>query len=238
VSISSMTGFARIERAQDGFLWSWELKGVNARNLDVRCRLPAGYESLEGFVRTTTADRLKRGNVAVTLYVNERQARQVIRINENALSQIERLIDHVRGRIDAERPRLDGLLALKGVLEIEEAPPDEELNAKRLAAIRESFTEALDAFTRMRLEEGGALAAIITRQLAEVERLRASATTLAEAQPIAVRDRLQRKLAELLAPAMSLGEDRLAQEVALLAQRADVREELDRLGAHFTAAAS
>ena len=236
MAISSMTGFARIDRALDDFVWSWELKGVNGRNLDVRCRLPAGYESLDTFVRAKAAEQLRRGNVSVTLNVNERQLRQVIKITERALEQIERLIADLRKRVEAAPPRLDGLLALRGVLEIEEAPPDAELSAKRLDAIRGSFDAALDSFGQMRLEEGRAIATIIARQLADLEELRQQALARANAQPGALKERLQKKIAELLAPILAIGEERLAQEAALLAQRADVREELDRLAAHHASA--
>ncbi len=236
VTISSMTGFARIDRALEDFLWTWELKGVNGRNLDLRCRLPVGYESLDSFVRAAAAGRLKRGNLTVTLSVSERQTRQVFRINEGALAQIAGLVGALRARIEAAPPRVDGLLALRGVLEVVESPPDEELTQARLSAIRDSFSAALDALAGMRLDEGAALASIVHRQLDAVEGMRMSALGLAETQPGALRDRLLRKMAELLPPAQALSEERLAQEVALLAQRADVREELDRLAAHVTAA--
>jgi len=231
-----MTGFARIDRAIDDFLWNWELKGVNGRNLDVRCRLPAGYESLEGFVRASIAERLKRGNITASLTVRERQPSQAIKVNESALLQIEHVIEELRVRLGAEPPRLDGILALRGVLEFEDAPPDEAITAERLAGIRESFLLALSAMMEMRLEEGATLAHVISGRLGEVETLRQQAAVIAETQSTSLRDRLSKKIAELLPPIAALSEERLAQEVALLAQRADVREELDRLAAHVAAA--
>ena len=108
VTIASMTGFARRQGALDDFLWAWELKCVNGRNLEVRCRLPAGLDTLDGFVRAACAERLKRGNLSVMLTVDDKQAVPTFRVNEAALEQIGRLLEGLKGRIDADPPRLDG----------------------------------------------------------------------------------------------------------------------------------
>ncbi|HET6622020.1 MAG TPA: YicC/YloC family endoribonuclease [Dongiaceae bacterium] len=236
MTIASMTGFARRQGSSDEFLWAWELKCVNGRNLDVRCRLPAGLDALEGFVRTASAERLKRGNLSVTLTADDRQAAPAFRINEAALAQIGGLLEGLKGKIDAAPPRLDGLIGLKGVLEIEERQLSPEASERRIQAMQADFLSCLADLQQARLEEGRKLAAITRQHLGEIERLGRAAAASAAAQPAALRERLARQIAELLPPIVTLPEERLAQEVALLAAKADVREELDRLTAHVAAA--
>jgi uncharacterized protein (TIGR00255 family) len=235
VTIASMTGFARRQGSSDEFLWAWELKCVNGRNLDVRCRFPAGLDALDGFVRAACAERLKRGNLSVTLTADDRQAAPVFRINEAALAQIGGLLEGLKGRIDAAPPRLDGLIGLKGVLEIEERELSPEAGERRIQAMQADFLACLADLQQARLEEGRKLAAITRQHLGEIERLGKAAAGSAAAQPAALRERLAKQIAELLPPNVSVPDERLAQEVALLAAKADVREELDRLSAHVAA---
>lgn len=230
-----MTGFARRQGSLDDFLWAWELKCVNGRNLEVRCRLPAGLDSLDGFVRAACAERLKRGNLAVTLTADDKHAVPTFRVNEAALEQIGRLLEGLKGRIDAAPPRLDGLIGLKGVLEVEEQQVAPEIAERRIQAMQADFIACLADLQRTRLEEGKKLAAITRQHLAEIERLSKAAAGSAAVQPAALRERLAKQIAELLPPVVTLPEERLAQEVALLAAKADVREELDRLSAHVAA---
>jgi uncharacterized protein (TIGR00255 family) len=235
VTIASMTGFARRQGSLDDFLWAWELKCVNGRNLDVRCRLPTGLEALDGFVRAACAERLKRGNLAVTLTADDTKTAPSFRINEAALAQIGGLLESLKGRIDAAPPRLDGLIGLKGVLEIEERQLAPEAAEQRIQALQADFIACLADLQAARLEEGRKLAAITRQHLGEIERLGKAAAGSAAAQPAALRERLARQIAELLPPSVSVPDERLAQEVALLAAKADVREELDRLSAHVAA---
>ena len=231
-----MTGFARRQGSLDDFLWAWELKCVNGRNLEVRCRFPAGLDVLDSFVRTACAERLKRGNLSVTLTADDKQAAPGFRINEAALAQLGQLLEGLKGKIDAAPPRLDGLIGLKGVLEIEEQKLAPEILERRVQAMQADFITCLDELQQARLDEGTKLTAITRQHLGEIERLAKAAAGSAAAQPAALRARLAKQIAELLPPVVTLPEERLAQEVALLAAKADVREELDRLSAHVTAA--
>jgi uncharacterized protein (TIGR00255 family) len=235
VTIASMTGFARRQGSLDDFLWAWELKCVNGRNLDVRCRFPAGFDGLDGYVRAACAERLKRGNLSVTLTTDDKQSAPTFRINEAALAQITRLLDSLAGKINAAPPRLDGLIGLKGVLEIEEQEVAPEASERRIQAMQADFVACLADLQQARLEEGKKLATITRQHLKEIERLGKAAAGSAAAQPAALRERLAKQIAELLPPVVTLPEERLAQEVALLAAKADVREELDRLNAHVAA---
>jgi uncharacterized protein (TIGR00255 family) len=236
VTIASMTGFARRQGSIGDFLWAWELKCVNGRNLEVRCKLPGGYDPLDGFVRTASAEKLKRGNLSINLIVDDKQTAPTFKVNEAALAQLAKVLDGLKGRIDAAPPRLDGLIGLKGVLEIEEQVVAPEVLEQRLKAMQKDFVAALGDLQKTRLEEGTKLDAITRKHLAEIERLSKASALAASAQPAAIRARLAKQLAELLPPVANLSEERLAQEVALLAAKADVREELDRLGAHVAAA--
>jgi uncharacterized protein (TIGR00255 family) len=235
VTIASMTGFARRQGSLDDFLWAWELKCVNGRNLEVRCRFPAGLEGLDGFVRAACAERLKRGNISITLTADDKQTAPTFRINEAALEQIGRLLDGLKGKIDAAPPRLDGLIGLKGVLEIEEQEVAPETAERRIQAMQADFVACLQDLQQARAEEGKKLDGITRQHLGEIERLGRAAASSAAAQPAALRERLAKQIAELLPPNVSVPDDRLAQEVAMLAAKADVREELDRLTAHVAA---
>lgn len=236
MSIASMTGFARAEGATGDFAWTWELKSVNGRNLDLRCRFPAGYEHLDGFVRARTQEALKRGNLAVTLTVDDAASQGRLTVNRAALDQILGIVAEFGGKLGAEPPRLDGLLALKGVLDVELPEIDEAETARRTGALQQGFGKALTGLATMREAEGKRLADLALAHVAEIERLCAAAAASAGAQPLAIRQKLERQFAELLQGLTPLSEDRLAQEAAMLAGKADVREELDRLAAHVSAA--
>lgn len=236
MAVASMTGFARKEGAIAGFAWTWELKSVNGRNLDIRCRVPGGYDALEQFARGTAAEILKRGNVNAALTLNVQEKTGSFRVNEAALAQVEKIITDMRQRFDAAAPRIDGILGLRGILEVDEPALTSEEQEARLQALQQSLTEAFKQLHAMRQVEGARLQALVEGHLAEIERLCGQASQIAASQPESLRKRLSEQLAELLSSnGASLNEERLAQEVALLATKADVREELDRLAAHVQA---
>jgi uncharacterized protein (TIGR00255 family) len=232
--LSSMTGFARATGEADGRSWNWEVKSVNGKGLDVRCRLPSGSDALEVAVRASAMERLKRGNVSVSLSVRREQAQGQYRVNEELLRH---LLETAMAVDTTYQPHVDVLLNVKGVVETaDEADEDEDQRKSREAKMLVDLGIALDALAKMRAEEGRRLGIVLSQQITEVERLTAAASDLAETQPAAIRARLMASLADLLGAAPALPEDRLIQEVALLATKADVREELDRLRAHISAA--
>jgi uncharacterized protein (TIGR00255 family) len=231
-----MTGFARAEGALGDFGWIWELKSVNGRSLDLRCRFPAGYDHLDGFVRARTAEALKRGNLAITLTVDDAASQGRLAVNRDALQQILSIVSELGTKIPAEPARLDGLLGLKGVLEVELPEIGEAETARRSEAVQQGFARAIKSLVEMRQAEGARLAALLLAHIAEIDRLRNAAAASAGAQPLAIRQKVERQFAELLQGLSPLSEDRLAQEAAMLAGKADVREELDRLAAHVAAA--
>jgi len=237
LTIASMTGFARAEGGDGDLRWTWEVKSVNGRNLDMRVRVPTGFEALEPAVRAAVPEKLKRGNVAIGLVLTRGQQPARARINRELLDQVIALADEVRQRLKTEAPRPDGLLAVRGVVElVEEEDLSEEKREARIQQMSADFTKALAALAQMRREEGARLAAIVAQQLNDIERFCTAAAASAAAQPAGLQARLKQQLDMLLGTSPALPEERLAQELALLITKADVREELDRLGVHIAAA--
>ena len=238
VGISSMTGFARTEGEADGISWVWELKSVNSRSLDLRLRLAPGFDALEAQLRAGLARRARRGNVSATLSVN-RLVPPAVRVNREILAQVVALLgelgSELTGKIEAAPPRLDGLIGLRGVIETVEDDPDSIVETRR-AAVFDGWSLALDRLVAARSEEGARLAAVLADQRGELGALVEAAAGCAAAQPAAIRARLEALLAELSGLAPNMPEERVAQELAMLVTRADVREELDRLRAHIAQA--
>jgi len=234
MGLSSMTGFARAEGEAAGISWVWELKSVNGRSLDLRLRLPPGFDALEPPLRASLASRFRRGNVSATLSVN-RTAPPTIRVNRDMLARIVALIGELAGEVEAAPPRLDGLIGLRGVIETVEDEPDDIIEARR-AAIAAAWSVALDRLATARADEGARLGAILAAQLAELGGLVDAAAGCAAAQPSALRARLQQTLAELADLAPTMPQERVAQELTMLVSRGDIREELDRLRAHLAQA--
>ena len=226
-----MTGFARAAGEGFGISWVWEVKSVNGRGLDLRLRLPPGFEALEPVLRAGLARRCRRGNVAAGLCVTRTQP-PAVRVNRELLMQLMALVGELSGSVAAAPPRLDGLLALRGVVETAEQDA-EAVVEQRLEAVRIGWASAIDRLAAARAEEGARLETLLSLQLTEMERLVAEAAGCAAAQPAAIRARLEAMLAGLVELAPALPEERLAQEVALLAARSDIREEIERLFAHL-----
>jgi uncharacterized protein (TIGR00255 family) len=229
-----MTGFARAEGEGQGISWIWELKSVNGRTLDLRLRLAPGFDALEPQLRAALAERCRRGNVAATLTVNRLQP-PAIRVNREMLGQIVGLLQELTGEIEAAPPRLDGLIGIRGIIETVDQDPEPVVEARR-AAVFEGWSVALDRLAVARAAEGSRLMALLSAQRAELAVLVEAASACAAAQPAAIRARLETLLGELQGLAPTMPEERVAQELAMLVTRADVREELDRLRAHIAQA--
>ena len=229
----SMTGFADARGGHGNLRWRWEAKSVNGRGLDIRFRAPAGYEGLEAGARTLTGERFKRGSLQLALTVAAEEASRGFRVDAAALADAVRIAKRIADETGLPPARVDGLLALKGVVVQEETGAlDDEARMARDAAMLESLATALVHLGRARETEGAKLEAILIKQISEIERLTAEAHALAALQPALLRDRMQAQLKDLLAPGAAVPEDRIAQEIAMLAVKADLREELDRLAAH------
>lgn len=232
MALCSMTAFARSEFAHKGWGGSFEIKSVNARGLNVRTRLPAFLDGFDVTLRKRVAGRLDRGTVLVTLELRAGDQDSGIRVNEERLARLVALAGALRDRPEIEPARLDGLMRLPGV--IESGPPQlpaEERSALE-AALVAPFDAALDALIAARRREGEALATVLERALDTIGDLSLKAESCAAARLPAIRDRLATRLEELLDKSR-IDERRLEEEVAVLALKLDVREELDRLKAHL-----
>jgi uncharacterized protein (TIGR00255 family) len=234
MSVTSMTGFARADGEAAGISWVWELKSVNSRSLDLRLRLPPGFDPIEGQLRAGLAQRCRRGNISANLAVT-RLTPPVTRINREMLAQIVTVLNELANEVEAAPPRLDGLIGLRGIIETVDDEPEEVIAARR-AVVLDGWTMALDRLAAARAEEGARLAAVLTQQRGELAALVATASDCAAAQPAALRSRLAAQLADLEGLAPTMPEERVAQEIAMLLTRADIREELDRLRAHIAQA--
>ena len=235
-ALSSMTGYARAQGGVPGISFSVEIKTVNARGLDIRMRTTPGYDALEGEVRRRIAKALARGSVTVNLNVDREGEGGRVVVNHEALAAVLGALREISAAVEAEKPTLDGILGLKGVLEQHDAPLDADAEERLEAAIYQAVDKALDELRASRRSEGAHLGEILAAHVSEIARLR----DLAAAHPGRSRDallaRLREQVADLVASNAGLAEDRLAQEALLLATKADIREELDRLAAHVAAA--
>ncbi len=235
--IASMTGFARAEGVDGGLAWAWELRSVNGRGLELRLRLPPGLDALEPAVREAAGAVLRRGSVTANLTIKRDEPARLA-ADPAVLEQVLALALALAGRIpDAPPPRAEALLALPGVLRPAAAETaDEAAAAAQAGVLRAGFARAVELLAAARRSEGSRLAAILDGLLDEIAALHAAAAAQAAGQPAAQRQRMLDAVAPLLAELPALPEERIAQEVAVLAARSDVREELDRLGAHVAAA--
>ena len=232
MTFASMTGFADATGSGEGLRWRWEAKSVNGRSLDLRLRTPPGFDGLEPPARKLAGERFARGAFQISLSVEHDVSARGLTVDAAALAAAVRIARQVADETGLQPARVDGLLALKGVIVADEGETlDEVQRATRDAAILKSLGDAFDKLVKARRTEGAKLAALMGAQVDDIESLTKEAGALAAAQPQALKARLEAQLAELLGAA-SVQPDRLAQEVALLATRADVREELDRLTAH------
>lgn len=233
--ISGMTGFGRAEAALGEWSWAVEARSVNGRNLDVRFRGPPGLETLDRIVREAAQARFQRGQVTVGLQAKRAEKQAAVQVN---LDQIERYLAAGEALVAAGRaapPRLDGLLALRGVIEVADAEADPEAQAQLESAMAASVAEAMDQLKAARAAEGLALREVLAGLAAQIADLAGQAEGLAAEQPVAIKVRFERRLRELTGDVGGLDE-RIVQEAAALAVKADVREELDRLASHVVAA--
>src|SRR5262245_56941539 len=236
MALSSMTGFARGQGVTGAYVWSWELKSVNAKGLDLKLRLPTGWDAVEAPVRARAAESLARGAVFAMLTIAREGAAPVVRVNEPVLAAVLAQLKKLSGEVAAAPPTLDGILSLKGVIEVTEAEESEAERRTTEAAVVAGFAEALKGLEQMRRHEGDALGKILNARLAEIAALTARAEASPGRKPEAIKARLAEQISALIEVPGRFDQDRLHQEAVLLASKADIREELDRLSAHVTQA--
>ncbi len=236
MTISSMTGFARAQGQHGNLSWTWELKSVNGKGFELRSRVPAGFEALDIEIRKRLGAKISRGSINVALQTRAVGDAAPISVNEAALKALIAVAQKFENEYALGGARVDGLLAIPGVVENNAAAVDEDEQASREAAVLKSFDDAVSGLVKARQAEGAALQPVIADQIDQIETLTGEASACAGTQPAAVKERFLARVQDYLADVSSLQPERIAQEVALLAAKADVREELDRLTGHVAAA--
>jgi uncharacterized protein (TIGR00255 family) len=236
MALSSMTGFARSHGTSGPYAFEWELKSVNAKGFDLRMRLPPGWDDIEVSAKKRVSEVLSRGTVYANLNVKRSNAVSTVRINEGVLASIIKVAGVLAGKIDAVAPSIDGLLAIKGVVEVVEPEADEAEDLAAKAAVAAAFEQALVNLVEMRRREGAALGQVLSQRMDEIEHLASKAEAAPGRKPDAIRARLGEQVAALLESSDRFDPDRLNQEAILIAARADIREELDRIASHIAQA--
>ena len=236
MALRSMTGFARADGGDGDVTWTWEIRSVNGRGLDLRVRIPPGFEFIEVPVRAKVAEYLTRGNVQINLSMKVDTSRARLVINQDVLAQVAEAVAAVRDHFDATPPTVDGILSVRGVLESESIELDQERRAILGDAMLADLAAAAAELAAARVREGTATGHSLYARLDEMNDAVGRAEAAPGRTPEAVRARLAEQVAVLAQNQSGFDATRLHQEAVLLATRADIREELDRLSAHTVAA--
>jgi uncharacterized protein (TIGR00255 family) len=231
-TLSSMTGFARVQGQSDDAHWSWEIKSVNAKGFDLRLRLPQGLDGVEAELRRMMGTVINRGTIHANLELTRLTTTPEIRINDELIAQLLRKLGEAARKADLKPPSIDAILSIRGVVETVERQEDEASQARLVSAIIQSLEEAVVALIASRQSEGAVLHDILMQRIDAMEKLVLQAEAHPSRQVEAIKARLASQLSELMEASDSLDPQRLHQEAVLLAVKGDIREELDRLKAH------
>jgi len=234
--ISSMTGFARADGRHGPFSWNWEVKSVNGRGLDVRCRMPSGFDGLEPDLRRRLGDTFARGNFQISLHLMRQSGQTELRVNQAALQQVLSALKSLPDDLGLAPARADGILGIKGVLELSDIEETDDERAARDAALLESFENTLGDLVAARQAEGEKLKVVVSSAIDQIDELAVKASNNASTQPETLRKQLKLQIDDVLQDTKGVSEERLSQEVAILLTKGDIREEIDRLKAHAVAA--
>jgi uncharacterized protein (TIGR00255 family) len=237
VAIYSMTGFARAGGQFKTYSWSWEVRSVNGKGLDMRLRVPSGFDALDANCRKLIGDKFKRGNISASLTLNRSEEQGTYRVNQDLLKQLIEAMYAIEGQVQGlQAASVDGLMRVRGVVEqVEEEESEEDLKALQ-KELEVSFETALKDLFENRKTEGARMGDVLFAHVDDIEKLSTEAIECEALQPEALRNRLVRQLKSVMADIPELDHDRISQEAALIMTKADIREELDRLIAHISAA--
>ncbi len=236
MALSSMTGFAQSTGEKDGLHWQWEIKSVNGKALDIRFRLPLGFDGLEPAARASLAQHVKRGNLQVVLTTSGTIAADTVVVNEAVLEQVLGIAERLRDRIGGMPLNAEALMGLRGVLDVVQPLQSEAEMESRVNGVRQSLEVAAKALDKARREEGARLANVLSFQLDKIESLTTAARDCPARSVEAIKARLKEQVARLLETGATFDPDRLHQEAIMISTRADIQEELDRLFGHVEAA--
>ena len=238
--VNSMTGFAGTSGASQGYAWTWDIRSVNARGLDIRLRLPDGYAALEQPLRAAVQKRVSRGNVTINLRLAKDSEGAALNLDAAMLDAVLLAMRQIE---EAARSHGVTLAApssadILGQREIFGAPQNTGADKSQITDLKAGFEALLAAFCAMRADEGAALNKIINGQLDEIDRLTGLAARVADTRRDELQQAMKTALNRILEHTDQANSDRLEQELALIAVKADVTEEIDRLAAHVQAARS
>jgi len=237
MTLQSMTGFARISGAYADYSWLWEAKSVNGRGLEIRCRIPYGFDKVEESARKNLKSRLQRGTVNLHLQLNQSSGKNEYQVNHALLDELISVAKDKASQGGIEAARIDGLLGLKGVIEqSDKSNADDKEQLALEQALTNSLNGLFDNLLATRIEEGSQLLPVLNGQLDEIAMLSQKALNVAALRPENVRARINTQMEALLSGSTTIEADRLEQELAMLATKADISEELDRLASHVVTA--
>jgi len=236
MTLQSMTGFARSEGSSGRYRWAWELRSVNGKGLDLRLRLPSGMEALETALRDIASKSLSRGNIQAGLSVSAAETKLEAVVNRDALDAVLALKKELGNAVSDAPLSFDTLLSVRGLVEFREPEETEDAQSARNTDIVEGFSRAVASLKSMREREGASLYTLLSTHIDRIEQLTSIIETDPSRQPEQIRARLEAQIALIGDGNGSLDRERLYAEAALLATKADLREEIDRLTSHVSAA--
>lgn len=236
MTLSSMTGFGRAEGHYEHYSWVWEIRSVNGKGLDVRMRIPPGLDAFDQFIKTTIKKEITRGSINVLLQLSKEETDTDVKVNEAALDKLIGVAKKASVDHDLPMPSLDSLFSIRDVVEIIPTEDNENQISERNDILKKSFIEALSELKSSRLEEGLATRKMLSDVIDQVEDLLNQAEEIANNQPSLLKEKFEEKVSALFDNKQGIDKDRLAQEIVLLATKADTKEETDRLRAHIASA--
>lgn len=236
MTLSSMTGFGRAEGHFETYSWTWEIRSVNGKTLDIRVRIPSGLDAMDQHIKNTLKNHIARGNVNVSLQLQKESSDPALNINEDALNQLVNAAKEAAKKHDLPMPSIDRLLSIRDVVAISDMPEDDETIDARDGALKTSFLTAVESFKDSRNQEGEATFGMLSNILDEFEKLLEEAEKVAATQPHEIKKRFEEKVGALIDNIQGFEQERVTQEVVILATKADVKEETDRLRAHISSA--
>ena len=236
MALQSMTGFARSQGQFEETSWVWELRSVNGKGLDLRIRVPNGYEAVEAAARNALSKHFKRGNIQINLSVSQSAASTIPYINQEAVESLLSAAKELQSQVGGELPSAAEIMAMRGVVELGEKELDDDTKARRNKEILNSMEQAALALVEMRQVEGEAISKVLETQVARISELHSAIEANKARTPEAIKAQLKAQVDQLVESSSDFDEQRLYQEAAILAAKADLQEELDRLVVHVKAA--
>ncbi len=236
MTLSSMTGFGRAEGHFENYSWVWEIRSVNGKALDIRMRIPPGLDAIDQYVKSVLKKSISRGNINVSLQLQKDTTESAVNINQSALDKLVEVAKKAAKKHDLPMPAIDRILSIRDVVQITDMEEEEQTLEARNKALEQSFEEAVAALTQSRDVEGAATFKMLSNIIDDIERLLENGEEIAAAQPELIKKKFEDKVKELIGSNSGLDEERLSQEIVILATKADVKEETERLRAHIAAA--